>query len=1068
MQEEIFRFSIVRNPQRISAEKLKTSVVHLIDGGDRNYKAYPRLKRSKNGGASRERLIEIAKAETAEKTFLKSPSQLKTKVVSFGEWLIGQKKLEGEKVKKQAESIFGKPLSNFTKSKPFKDDKFIVSDSLVVASIVKPKQNSLRGELMKIRRTVFLLEKVAEADNNFLDTKILNKFLKATITLPCDLFPISHKNEELRTRNVEARKTRIEAVEESKTRINDAIGKLKDNNDAIKELTNSYSNYLFKAKNKSKDSSASDKHSSLAFLKFSTEELKNLSETTKEVIKKVGVSEDTVDVVYAVKTLEAQNIPLAEQASQSIQDVVANNPNANVAVLSKSCGACKVVITEELKPENNFTGQTKGKVNQMGLQDLMIVRQNLLKYESGEIAHIENVLKGESKSKEHRKLNRVEETVFEETETETETEEELQTTDRFELQSETSNTIKEDTSKEAGVKATASYGTVKIEAHGNYSSDTATEDSRNSSSNYAKDVVSRSLQRVKERVLKRRSRTDISEVEIINKHGMDNTTGGDHITGIYRWVNKLYEAQVVNYGKRTMLEFMVPEPAAFYRFALSNSPENEINVEKPDEPGFCQAGRFIKLKPTDLTVHNYMCFVGKYGVSDVKPPPREFREKYLNGKAYSEESDNKNTEIQFTDKEVKIPKNYQVEFVKYRIEVGISHVKATKARDEVFLSVLLGNKPIFQKDFQEWDTEHNSDNYNGKYVFLEEDEQPLNMVGNIESLSVSIAGFSTVSTSVNFGIRVFCKRTPEACKEWQIETYNAIMNAYKVLKLEYDEALESQQFDTSISIQGQNPFINREVEKTELKKHSISILTGQQYEGFNAMWQDHRQGFGYPEIDLKDAAEEGDFVQFFEQALEWRHITYIFYDYFWGRKHNWIDTLNIKDTDPLFEKFLKAGYARVWVPIRPSFVSALLHYINCGGEPWTEKDAPVCCVDGVEQGFEQPPTLSIIEEMKEQLNNDFVEREGTITVTDGEKKVTGENTDFSIDDVDREILINLESYRIAKFVSPTEITLREAYKGEDDEKIGVSIGVKYVGEPWVVQVPTSLVFLGNDDLELLN
>lgn len=282
------------------------------------------------------------------------------------------------------------------------------------------------------------------------------------------------------------------------------------------------------------------------------------------------------------------------------------------------------------------------------------------------------------------------------------------------------------------------------------------------------------------------------------------------------------------------------------------------------------------------------------------------------------------------------------------------------------------------------------------------------------------------------------------------------MNAYHLLKLEYDEALQSQEFETDINIQGQNPFINREVEKTELKKHAISILTGQQYEGFNVMWQDHRQGFGYPEIDLQDAAEEGSFVQFFEQALEWRHATYLFYNYFWGRKQNWIDTMHSKDTDPLFEKFLKAGYARVWIPIRPGFEPVIGHYICAGGEPWTEKDAPQ--IEGCEDGND-PPIITMIEEMKEQLDNDFVDRPGKISVTKDSKEVEGDLTDFSEDDVDREIIINLESYRIAKFVSATEIILREPYLGEDDTNIGVAVGVKYVGEPWVVQVPTSLVHL---------
>src|SRR5690606_26201770 len=104
-----------------------------------------------------------------------------------------------------------------------------------------------------------------------------------------------------------------------------------------------------------------------------------------------------------------------------------------------------------------------------------------------------------------------------------------------------------------------------------------------------------------------------------------------------------------------------------------------------------------------------------------------------------------------------------------------------------------------------------------------------------------------------------------------------------------------------------------------------------------------------------------------------------------------------------------------------------------------------CDKEGFDAGYDA--TLSMIDETKEQLGNDFVERPGTITVTKNSKQITGKDTDFTVDDVNREILINLESYRIAEVTSENEIMLRKAYKGETDT-FGVAIGVKYVGEPW--------------------
>jgi hypothetical protein len=168
-----------------------------------------------------------------------------------------------------------------------------------------------------------------------------------------------------------------------------------------------------------------------------------------------------------------------------------------------------------------------------------------------------------------------------------------------------------------------------------------------------------------------------------------------------------------------------------------------------------------------------------------------------------------------------------------------------------------------------------------------------------------------------------------------------------------------------------------------------------------------------------------------------------------------------EDTDPLFQQFLQAGFARVWVPVRPGFEAVILNYIDCGGEPWTEKDAPIVG----EPDETSAPSVALIDEIKEQLGADFEFRPGTIAVQKDSPIVEGTGTDFRADDQDREILIALNYYRIAEVDEAAQrILLREPYAGNDQSGIGFAIGVKFVGEPWVVQLPTTLVLLTNADL----
>lgn len=78
MQEEIFRFSVVRNPQRIPVKKLKTSVIHLIDEASDKYSVYTEFLDVKKKGEKRENYIEFATRKLTQKSFVKSMSDLRS------------------------------------------------------------------------------------------------------------------------------------------------------------------------------------------------------------------------------------------------------------------------------------------------------------------------------------------------------------------------------------------------------------------------------------------------------------------------------------------------------------------------------------------------------------------------------------------------------------------------------------------------------------------------------------------------------------------------------------------------------------------------------------------------------------------------------------------------------------------------------------------------------------------------------------------------------------------------------------------------------------------------------
>ena len=163
------------------------------------------------------------------------------------------------------------------------------------------------------------------------------------------------------------------------------------------------------------------------------------------------------------------------------------------------------------------------------------------------------MLKGESKARRYRTLDRTETVVAESQETTEETERDTQTTERFELKKETEQTIKDDMSVQAGVTISSSFGPVTTTAQGNLAVSTSKQQSEKNSTNFARDVVDRSVSKVQKKVKSERTTTTLREVEETNDHGLDNKQGSANVTGVYRWVDKKYRAQVYNYGVRLML-----------------------------------------------------------------------------------------------------------------------------------------------------------------------------------------------------------------------------------------------------------------------------------------------------------------------------------------------------------------------------------------------------------------------------------------------------------------------------------------------------------------------------------
>jgi hypothetical protein len=660
-------------------------------------------------------------------------------------------------------------------------------------------------------------------------------------------------------------------------------------------------------------------------LKSSAEE--SLSRPTLETLKERGlsVSENPLDTIAEKLRAEVMQLSseLDELLGRPVQRTFKRLGNAMVMVSTPMASVWNsMVIAGNLNidsipfPLDARVPDSHGSIAPAGIADLLVVKQQLVGYEAADVAHIENVLKGEKKEREHTLRRETEELTFLETETTTSEERELESTTRFEMSRETSQTIKEDAALKAGLTVSGKYGpTVEFSASAEGSVSRSKEEATKTAANFSQDVTERSATKVTERVLERSSLRVTNEVIEKNTHALDNVAGAGHIAGVYQWVNKVYQAQMFNYGIRMMYDFMVPEPAAFLIASLQTAHADAVELEKP---------LAFTLRPDQITETNYHSWVQQYGATDVQPPPELYKTKSLDFKAGGgdEEGDyNHSGQLQ-------VDEGYKAVF-------GVVGIAGNVWEDNAVIDVVLGRQT------------HRFSAGVGVAAW--------SVTLSDETDSIPFAMDTWKYSQIAAAVEVKCQRTDRAMLKWRLETHARLTTAYKARLAEYEEKLAALEVQAGVAIRGRNPLLNQELMSDELKKHCITILTEQHFDLFNAI---QTGAYNIPQINLFENAAEGPYVRFFEQAFEWEQMTWLTYPYFWGRKSMWEERIAYEDVDPVFNQFLKAGYCRVVVPVRPGFEGAIDHFMTYG-EIWNGGPLPT---------ISNPLYLPIADEIAERLD----------------------------------------------------------------------------------------------------
>lgn len=693
------------------------------------------------------------------------------------------------------------------------------------------------------------------------------------------------------------------------------------------------------------------------------------------------------------------------ELERPVQSLLVARDSAAVKALLQAKPAIHPVFSRGLRHLRPFNA-----INPIGVGDLKVVRQRLVAYKPGEISYIHNVLMGENRERKFRRLEKSEDTFTNTSERTEESVAEHQATDRFELKRDAEQALKQTLGLNASGSVTYNNKPVVATVSAGFSFQSAAEESSKTAETLAREAIAKSVDRVSLRATEQRASVRLLETEETNTQGFNAEDATQHISGIYRWVDKAYEARLWNVGRRMMFEFIVPEPAHFLVESRLRAYAQDTPLPEPPVLDLkTVAMPFALEEPADITPTVFEKLALLYDLSALEAPERPQTKRGF----FADASTGEKTVAGGFPENINDPNSGHRRFRTraFMTRVGLEGYQLTGLRVDAFFKFHEANEAepggsnkvqLFVDGVQVL-TRHPGESLwqlIGEDVDVSATSVPLH-----DEVEVTIGLTDAILYSVTLGYTA--TRVDDGLADWRRRVFQHVhaIERRKVedlnrrLQAQYDADLAAYQAEmaefrartANDILQGRSGLLNARVIVEELKKHCITLMAKE----FDSYIYDDRllypavttrpaensyyvfketpspagtaqrlkvevnteTGLNVPAIDLATATTKAPLVQFIEQAFEWNNMAYLFYPYFWGAAPRWIEMMNRFDAgDPFYTAFLQAGSSRVLLAATPGYEDAVLHYLATG-VPWEGGPSPV---------IDDPLFLPLHEEIRRQ------------------------------------------------------------------------------------------------------
>ena len=440
MSNEVFRFVSLRPPQVTDSEENRVTIYRQ----DNPSRFYEDLRAIKATGQPRAAFERRAQQYFDSGEYALGGEALPVAMDRFAEWLSGQGSLVSvDALLEQVVEQLGASLSDLLGSDEFQQTRMRVADSTVATAILPNARRESRAALLRVMRIVDLLEKLPGWSTGQVN---VGRVMTAILLLPNDIFPLPPAENPHDARiKAEAEQVR-RRHEEAQQHIKDLAHKLTQLQSATREVALAYgadtndSRRTYTSRDVNIRSAASaprnrgdvvlpDGAPAAMAAVLTPERAAALSGPTKNLLDVLSISTEFVDVRHTSTALEQEIGAIAERLYNGrsfttlvrIGDVFVPADTFTAESIDgsdKVPGACMQALPESpVVTEPTLPATQASSLRPVGIADLLQVRQQIKRYVPGEIAHIENILLGENKSRTHRQSTRIVETRLVETET---------------------------------------------------------------------------------------------------------------------------------------------------------------------------------------------------------------------------------------------------------------------------------------------------------------------------------------------------------------------------------------------------------------------------------------------------------------------------------------------------------------------------------------------------------------------------------------------------------------------------------------------------------------------------